>query len=168
MISEVFTTEVIPLKNKKCPEIDNLCELVGEFIQYWGFKSIHGKIWLHLFLSQTPLDAKDLMEKLDISKALVSISLRDLMAYDVILEDKLSPNGTRTYIANSDIKSVIEQVLRGRERVMMGKIKGSFQNLKQISPSDILEQDIEPKRLKELEKLIGKGEKMLNTVMTII
>jgi DNA-binding transcriptional regulator GbsR (MarR family) len=168
MMSAVFNTEVPRMKNKKCPEMDNLGELVGEFIQYWGFKSIHGKIWLHLFLSQTPLDAKDLMAKLNISKALVSISLRDLLLYDVILEDKLSSEGTRTYVANSDIKSVVEQVLRGREKVMMGKIKGAFQNLKQVSPQDIYEQDIQPKRLKELEKLISKGDKMLNTVMALI
>jgi DNA-binding transcriptional regulator GbsR (MarR family) len=168
MMSEVYSTEVIRLKIKKCPEIDNLSELVGEFIQYWGFKKIHGKIWFHLFLSQTPLDAKDLMAKLNISKALVSISLRDLLLYDVILEDKLSIEGTRTYIANSDIKTVVEQVLRAREKVMMGKIKGSFLNLKQISAADISEQDIQAKRLKELEKLISKGDKMLSTVMALI
>lgn len=156
------------MKNKKCPEIDNLCELIGEFIQYWGFKNIHGKIWFHLFISQTPLDAKDLMARLNISKALVSISLRDLLIYDVIIEDKLSAEGTRTYIANSDIKTVVEQVLRSREKVMMGKIKGSFQNLKQVSSSELIDQDIQSKRLKELEKLISKGDKMLNTVMAII
>jgi DNA-binding transcriptional regulator GbsR (MarR family) len=156
------------MKNKSCPEIDNLCELVGEFIQYWGFKNIHGKIWFHLFLSQTPLDAKDLMAKLHISKALVSISIRDLLIYDVILEDKLSAEGTRTYIANSDIKNVVERVLRGREKVMMSKLKGSFQNLKQVPASEISDHDIQSKRLKELEKLIGKGDKMLNTVMAII
>ncbi len=156
------------MKNKKSPEIDNLCELVGEFIQYWGFKNIHGKIWFHLFLSQTPLDAKNLMEKLSISKALVSISIRDLLIYDVILEHGLSPDGTRTYVANSDVKAVVERVLRGREKVMMAKIKGSFQNLKQVSSVELSEQDIQSKRLKELEKLIGKGDKMLNTVMAII
>jgi DNA-binding transcriptional regulator GbsR (MarR family) len=169
MMTELLVKEVIAMKNrKKSPEIDNLCELVGEFIQYWGFKSIHGKIWFHLFLSQSPLDAKDLMQKLNISKALVSISLRDLLVYDVILEDKLSAEGTRTYIANSDVHTVVERVLRGREKVMMAKIKGSFQNLKQVSATELNEQDIQAKRLKELEKLISKGDKMLNTVMAII
>ena len=168
MITEIKLKEVTPLKPKKSPEIENLCELVGEFIQYWGFKSIHGKIWFHLFLSQTPLDAKDLMQKLDISKALVSISLRDLLAYDVILEDQLSVAGTRTYVANSDVKNVVERVLRGREKVMMSKIKGSFQNLKEVTVSELSAQDIQAKRLKELEKLISKGDKMLNTVMALI
>ena len=156
------------MKKKNCPEIDNLCELVGEFIEYWGFKNIHGKIWVHLFLSETPLDAKDLMERLEISKALVSISLRDLLYYDVIFEDKLSPLGTRTYIANADIKSVVEKVLRSREKVMMGKIKGSFHNLKQLPAKEIEVQNIQPKRLKELDKLITKGDKMLQTLMAII
>jgi DNA-binding transcriptional regulator GbsR (MarR family) len=169
MMTVQIVREVSPMKSKKkSPEIDNLCELVGEFIQYWGFKSIHGKIWFHLYLSKTPLDAKDLMQKLSISKALVSISLRDLLIYDVILEDKLSAEGTRTYIANSDVKDVIERVLRGREKVMLGQIKGSFQNLLQVTSGELTEQDIEIKRVKELEKLISKGDKMLNTVMAIM
>lgn len=168
MINVIENTQGSRLKKTKCPEIDNLSELVGEFIQYWGFKSIHGKIWLHLYLSEYPLDAKDLMSRLSISKALVSISLRDLLLYDVILEDGIGPEGTRTYSANSDIKSVVEQVLRAREKVMMGKIKSSFQNLKEVPANELNALGVQTKRLKELEKLITKGDQMLNTVMAII
>ena len=46
------------------PELDELAEFVGEFIQYWGFKRIHGKIWAHLFLSEVPLDATTLVSSL--------------------------------------------------------------------------------------------------------
>jgi DNA-binding transcriptional regulator GbsR (MarR family) len=156
------------MKKKGIPEIEHLSELVGEFIEYWGFKKIHGKIWLHIYLSDTPLDAKALMERLHISKALVSISLKDLLIYDVILEGPLSDSGTRTYLPNRDISKVIQQVLRGREKVMMGKIKGAFQNLKDIPEKDSKDQHIRAQSFKELEKLISKGDKLLNTVMALI
>ncbi len=168
MISMSEITEVKYLKKYKCPEIDDLSELIGEFIQYWGFKSIHGKIWIHLYLSTEPLDAKALMNRLNISKALVSISLRDLMLYDVVLEDMVSSEGTKTYTANTDVKGVIERVLRGREKIMMGKIKGSFQNLKDAPASELAAMGVQTKRVRELEKLITKGDQMLATVMAII
>lgn len=168
MATALESIEVTYMKHRKTPELDELCVHIGEFIEYWGFKSIHGKIWFHLFLSQTPLDAKALMQRLDISKALVSISLKELLLYDVIIEDKLSAEGTRTYVANSNVHDVIARVLRGREKVMMSKIKGSFENLKQVSPQEISRHDIQTKRLKELEKLINKGDKVLQTVIALI
>lgn len=156
------------MKVKTIPELENLSELVGEFMEYWGFKKIHGKIWLHIYLSEHPLDAKDLMARLKISKALVSISIRDLLEFDVIFEGNLSAEGTRTYTANRDTKAVLERVLRGREKVMMSKIKGSFQNLKQISTQEIAIHSLHPQSIKDLEKLINKGDKMLSTLMAII
>lgn len=156
------------MKIKPLPEIDNLCELVGEFIEYWGFKKIHGKIWVHVFMSEKPLDAKDLIRLLSISKALVSITIKDLLEYEVILESNLSAEGTRTYVANQDIGYVIQRVLRKREKVMMGKIKSSLDNLKNISHQDMTENNINPERIKDVGKLVNKGDKMLSTVMAII
>src|SRR5258708_3849854 len=66
-------------------EIESLSNEIGKFIHHWGFKKIHGKIWTHLYLSETPLDAGTLMKRLDVSKALMSLSLRDLLKYKVII-----------------------------------------------------------------------------------
>ena len=29
-----------------------VCDAIGEFIEYWGFKSIHGRVWAMLALGQ--------------------------------------------------------------------------------------------------------------------
>ncbi|MFQ5770977.1 MAG: hypothetical protein ACE5HX_10610, partial [bacterium] len=55
-----------------------LAESVGEFIKYWGFKEIHGRIWVHIYLSQAPITAKDLTEKLGVTKGLISMMLSEL------------------------------------------------------------------------------------------
>jgi DNA-binding transcriptional regulator GbsR (MarR family) len=156
------------MKSNKLPELEYLADLVGEFIQYWGFKKIHGKIWLNLYLSDTPLDAAALMKKLKVSKALISISLKDLLDYDVIKEHGLSAEGTRIYIANQDLQSVINQVLRQREKVMMGKIQAAFSQFKNVSQSEINENNIEIHRIKDLDRFIKKGQKGLSTLMAIL
>ena len=88
-------------------ELDALAEQVGEFIQYWGFKKVHGRIWTHLWLSDHPLDAGDLGKRLQISKALVSMSIADLLEYDVIQEVGRGEQGTTLYRSNPDQTQVI-------------------------------------------------------------
>ena len=156
------------MKKLNLPELEYLADLVGEFIQYWGFKKIHGKIWLNLYLSEAPLDAAALMNKLDVSKALISISLKDLLDFEVILENGLSADGTRIYIANPDLRTVVTHVLRQREKVMMGKIQAAFTQLKKISKEDISANKIEFSRVKELDRFLRNGEKGLNTLMAIL
>ncbi|MFZ4714196.1 MAG: GbsR/MarR family transcriptional regulator [Bacteriovoracaceae bacterium] len=156
------------MKTKQLPEINHLAELIGQFIEYWGFKQIHGKVWIHLYLSSVPLDAQDLMEKLNISKALVSITLKDLLHYNVILELGNSGHGTRTYGANPELSKVIELVLRQRERMMMNQILVAFSQLKKLPANELMNNQVSSKKIKELEKFINRGEKSLDTLMAFL
>jgi DNA-binding transcriptional regulator GbsR (MarR family) len=156
------------MKKNNLPELEYLADLVGEFIEYWGFKKIHGKIWLNLYLNEEPLDAAALMNKLGVSKALISISLKDLLDYNVIIEQGLSSKGTRIYVANPDLQSVVSHVLRQREKIMMGKIQAAFNQLKKISKEEISIHQIEQDKVKDLDRFIKNGEKGLNTLMAIL
>ena len=60
--------------NESLQQLNKLADEVGELVYNWGLKRVHGRIWTHLFLSNRPLDASDLVKRLDISKALISIS----------------------------------------------------------------------------------------------
>jgi DNA-binding transcriptional regulator GbsR (MarR family) len=156
------------MKKNNLPELEYLADLVGEFIEYWGFKKIHGKIWLNLYLNEEPLDAAALMNKLGVSKALISISLKDLLDYNVIIEQGLSSKSTRIYVANPDLQSVVGHVLRQREKIMMGKIQAAFNQLKKISKEEISIHQIEQDKVKDLDRFIKNGEKGLNTLMAIL
>ena len=69
-----------------------LAESIGHFVEYWGFKQVHGKIWTLIFLSTEPVDANYIMTHLKISKALTSMSIKDLIHHKVIFElDKERP-----------------------------------------------------------------------------
>ena len=145
------------------PEFHELAEQIGEFVHYWGFKRVHGKMWTHLFLARRPLDAGDLVSRMKISKALVSISLRELLEYEVIQELGKSPRGTHLYKTNPDILAVILSVLRQREKRMLSRIEAAHQALVRISPDDKHRTELSEDRLGQLEGLVGRANLALES-----
>lgn len=142
------------------PELDELAEQVGEFMRYWGFKKIHGKIWLHLFLAAEPLDAGRLMKRTGVSKALMSITLKDLVDYRVIEIVGESDRDTTLYKANPDLMEAIFHVLRTREQKMVSHIHASWEQVKRLG-HDAEGVKIDAGRVNELGEFVDAGRKML-------
>lgn len=152
---------------KTPPELEDLCEHIGEFIEYWGFKKVHGRIWTHLFLSQHPLDAGQLIERLQVSKALVSMSLSELIGYDVVIEVGKSPRGTLLYAANEKVIDVILAILRRREKRLMGRIAASCRSAKGMTAEDVAAMRIDDRRLDFLSSMVSEAERNLDTIISL-
>lgn len=149
------------MKSKKQNELDEVVDQIGSFIEYWGFRKIQGKIWAHLFLSKTPLDSKTLVEKMGVSKALVSLALPELIEYDVIQETGSGPRRTIYYQANPQYVEAIKKVLNLRERKMMAKIKQTQKNLESLSLEKKKSLNLDPDKIKELGEMV----EMANTAL---
>ena len=149
------------------PEMEHLANQIGEFIHYWGFKRIHGKIWTHLFLAKKPLDAADLVREMKISKALVSISLRELMDFEVVVDAGKSDRGTNLYRTNPDILAVILKVLREREKKMLTEVKAAFEKLN-AAPTDRRDNaGISARRVEQLGTLVQNATTSLDSVIAL-
>lgn len=149
------------------PELQELSEQIGEFIHYWGFKRVHGRIWTQLFLSDKPLDSADLVRQMKISKALVSISVRELLEYEVITEAGKSDRGTNLYSVNPDILQVILNVLRGREKRLLSRIEGAHEALERVPYETKIANDISPDRLGKLKTLVGDASSALEGLIAL-
>lgn len=136
------------------PEMQDLAEQIGEFIHYWGFKRVHGRIWTHLYVAQKPLDAADLVRQMKISKALVSISLRELLEFEVIEEVGKSSRGTHLYRTNPDILKVILAVLRQREKRILSRIQSAQESLQKTSKDDRGTHGMSDQNIAQLGQLI--------------
>ena len=148
-------------------ELEELANEVGEFICYWGFKKVHGRLWTHVYLSKDPLDAGQLMQRLRVSKALVSLSINDLLRYEVIIESGKSARGTQTYVANPNLVEVIFNVLRRRERKMLARTESAHGLLAAV-PGDGLEQaKICKDRLVDLGDIIRQAQMAFNTFLNL-
>ncbi|TVQ80749.1 MAG: hypothetical protein EA369_01990 [Bradymonadales bacterium] len=147
------------------PEVKDLVDQIGDFIEFWGFKNVQGRIWAHLFLSDEALDAAELMKRLEISKALVSISIKEMLEYDVIEEAGKSERGTTLYGPNYDQESVILNVLRRRERLMLSRIASAHRVCKSLRDAEKVRLNISEAGVSRMGSLIDKGEALLEALL---
>lgn len=103
--------------------IRHTCEAIGQIIEAWGFKRIMGMTWAFLYLCPEPACAKDICKALNISPALVSITLQDLLRWQVVR--KISPIGKRRdyYIAEHDMCKMLNIIIENRERPQVENVK---------------------------------------------
>jgi DNA-binding transcriptional regulator GbsR (MarR family) len=118
---------------KRAPELAKLADQVGQFIEYWGFKSVQGRLWLYLFTSNEPLSSIELAELLDVSPALVTQSVQVLLEYKVILTAPKGPNGVLRYQANPDVAHAVHTVLESREARLLQNTELQLELAKQES-----------------------------------
>jgi DNA-binding transcriptional regulator GbsR (MarR family) len=149
------------------PELEDLANEIGDFICFWGFKKVHGRIWTHLFLSSEALDASQLMARLRVSKALISLSLNDLLRYEVIVESQKSARGTQTYIANPNVLDVILNVLRRRERKMLARAESSHKMLASAPGDNLAGAQVSMDRLAALGAMIYQAQSAFNGLLEL-
>ena len=150
------------------PELSELSEQIGEFMEYWGFKRIHGRIWLYLYVANEPLDAGDLISRLKISRALASLSIADLMKYEVIQEAEVSAAGTILYRANPEVLKVITHVLRTRERSMLARIHAACDHLQALTKPTKARAGLSEEKVKEVGEMASGAYKVLNSALKYV
>ena len=97
--------------------VRQVCEAVGEFIDYWGFKAVHGRIWTLLALSKRPLSQIEVAEFLGVSRSLVSGATHELMKHGLVRPR--SEHRNAPYEAVVDIWPTVSDVLREREWMLI-------------------------------------------------
>lgn len=135
-------------------EVIALASAVGDFIQYWGFKKIHGQIWLLLYLCPRPISAMEIAKVLNVSKALVSFAVKDLLEYNVIEFAERGQKRTQYLKANPDIENVIVNVLKIRETKIIGNVLDLIERVPQINCVDA-------KRLESLKDMSQTASEFL-------
>lgn len=151
-------------KNSSLTALNHLAEQVGHFIQYWGFKKIHGQLWTHVYLSATPISALELGKRLDVSKALVSLSMKDLLEYDLIIPAESPNKKLKLYIANPDVFNVILDVLRKREVPMLEKIEKDFESLEK-NCEELQPPELDPHKVDQLGQMISMANLVLQNLI---
>jgi len=141
-----------------------LADSVGDFIRYWGFKEVHGRIWVHIYLSENPITAKELTKKLGVTKGLVSTALAELIAYQVVEKVNVGDARSPGYQSNTDLVQVINNILRNRELKLTTKIKEDSEALAKEMV------DADPEMLDKINKLqdmtrfaVDSLQKLLNS-----
>ena len=153
------------MKTQCSPELMALAKEVGNFIQHWGFKKIHGQIWTLVFLSKQPLNSTIITKKLAVSKALVSLAIKELLHYKV-LEIVERKNKEIYFKSNPDIFSVIKYVLEAREAKMLEKIMKTHQEFQKTDPcTGVSEFKVDSNKIEELGFMIMAAQGTLQSLI---
>jgi len=96
---------------------NSMLDGLGQLADYFGFSKVMGQLYGALLLSPEPLSLDDLMDKLDISKASVSMNLRTLEHMGMVRQVWVRGGGGRRkyYEAETDFWQIISNILSGRE-----------------------------------------------------
>ena len=96
---------------------DSMLDGLGQLAAYFGFSKVMGQLYGTLLLSDEPLSLDDMMDRLSISKASVSMNMRTLEHMGMVRQVWVrGGSGRRKYYeAETDFWQIFTNVLSGRE-----------------------------------------------------
>jgi DNA-binding transcriptional regulator GbsR (MarR family) len=138
------------------PHLYRACEAIGQVMELWGFKRIHGMIWMYVFMQPEPVSAQDIRSALGISSGLVSMTVAELQHWDVIHRHSVRGDRKDYYVAEFNIWRPILKVLREREYY---QINTALEVLRDVRESIDPQRDpIYAHAARQLDLLIQAGE----------
>ncbi len=146
-------------------DLIELEKVIGQFMEYWGFKSIHGRIWAHIYTSKEPLDSIELMKRLRVSKGLMSMAMRELIQYEVVKADHVGRHGSTFYVSNPDLLKVITGVLRIRETKMIVQAQKACEALQKLKLNEMESAGLEPQKIQTVLDLTLSAKFLLDAFL---
>jgi DNA-binding transcriptional regulator GbsR (MarR family) len=92
-----------------------VADAVGSLMELWGFRRQLGRVWTVLFLSEKPLAAPELCDRLLISTGLLSMTLAELRRWGVVKSVAVPRDRKEHFEAETDIWMLVRRVLAERE-----------------------------------------------------
>jgi DNA-binding transcriptional regulator GbsR (MarR family) len=134
-------TEII-IDSDKLPEaVEAFVLRWGDLGGQWGVNRSVAQIQALLFLSDRPLTAEDISEKLGMARSNVSNSLRELLNWKLVMRVPVLGDRRDHYVAETDLWQMASKVAQGRKEreidPMVGAIRAAMEHADdpRISPA---------------------------------
>lgn len=144
---------------------------IGRLIEFWGFKRNMGRLWAILYLSDRPLSAPEIQDRLQLSSGAVSMTLNELTRWGVVKKVWIQGERRDHYTAEGNFWKMISRVFNERERVevldaidimedAIGFLKG-----KAKEPGERARAEFQEERIRELLDLARLGKHLLDALI---
>jgi DNA-binding transcriptional regulator GbsR (MarR family) len=124
-------------------------DAVGNVIEFWGFKHNQGRVWAVLYLRGTSMTATQLEEELGLSKGAVSMLVRDLERWGVVVRIRQPGTGAWHFRAETDLVQMVRRVIQERETAFITRIRADLEEARRLAAAS----GVGRERLARLEKL---------------
>ena len=153
-----------PPDDRLTAKVLETCDAVGTFIEWWGFKAIHGRIWTLLALHHAPMSQAAISRSLGVSRALVSGAVSEMMEFGLIHPTRGGRQAP--YTAVMDIWPIISDILREREWRMVEAVQMALEAA--LEEAELADNDAAPRWSAERMQLILGLTEMAHTFLKII
>jgi DNA-binding transcriptional regulator GbsR (MarR family) len=127
----------------------------GEMGSRWGVNRTVGQIYALLFVSDRPLNADEIVEKLGVSRSNVSMGLKELQAWRLVRLSHL-PGDRRDYFgAPEDVWSIFQALAEERQRREMEPTL-SLLRVALIEAADSPEEKHAQERMRQMYELMER------------
>jgi DNA-binding transcriptional regulator GbsR (MarR family) len=134
---------------------------VGNVIEFWGFKRNQGKVWALLYLRDVALTAGELELELSLSKGGVSMLLKDLERWGVVLRVRNPGDAAWRYSAVTDVLKMARRVIEEREFSFIERVRADLEEARRLAEADAQTPRAMVQRLEKMERLAEAMEKAL-------
>jgi DNA-binding transcriptional regulator GbsR (MarR family) len=125
---EDLVERVAPARaDRLTPRVLVVCDAVGSFIEGWGFRSIHGRVWTYLALQKRAVPQTEVADILGVSRSLVSLAISELVEHGLVRATGTHRNAP--YEASMDVWPTITSVLRAREWMLIERARIALEGL---------------------------------------
>jgi DNA-binding transcriptional regulator GbsR (MarR family) len=150
-----------------------VADAVGGLMELWGFRRQLGRIWAVLFLSERPLAAPELCERLHISTGLLSMSLAELRRWGVVRPIEIAGDRKEHYEPETNVWKVVARVLREREKRAVEGALAAFERALHEVRTALVDADPAVKtaarfKAKRLELLVDLSRAALNVLRVLV
>ncbi len=154
---------------------DSMLDGLGQLAEYLGFSKVMGQLYGALLMSAEPLCLDDMMERLGISKASVSMNMRTLEHMGMVRQVWVRGRGDRRkfYEAETDFWQIISNILSRRElrdldralAVMNSDTKRLAEAMPTLSKEDAALAALYMERIGKMQALFKFAQMMIATVL---
>lgn len=107
-------------------------DAVGNVIDFWKFKRNQGRVWALLYLRGAALSALEIQTALGLSKGAVSMLVRELEQWGVILRVRSPASDVWRYAAELDLMKMIGHVIDQREAALVSSVKDDLERAERM------------------------------------
>lgn len=149
-------------------------DAVGRLMEFWGFKRNMGRVWTVLYLSDDPLTAQDLRERLQLSSGAVSMTLKDLARWGTVRKVWIQGERKDHFTAEGDLWKMISRVFRERELVEVQEAITSLeraldaleQRERPADPDEQRRSSVQRERIRQLLEVARLGQRLLSILLS--
>ena len=145
-----------------------VADAVGQFIEYWGFKQVHGRVWTLLALRAQPMAQTEIAHTLGVSRSLISGAVHELTEWGLVRA--VGEHRNAPYEAVMDFWPTISDVLREREWMLIEAarvaLEGAIEEAELESEAGVAPRyDVDRMRL--LLAMTELGQKLLRILISM-